>query len=89
MAQITFVLSMLLQAAAPAAAPTQIAQAEPAKAKPADDPNQMICKRQLRTGTLADYEKICHTKADWKRFTNSQRDAWGDLQGTKGSSHGG
>ena len=91
MAQIAIALSMLLQAASPAAAApaTQVAQAEPTKAKPANDPNQVVCKRQLRAGTLADYEKICRTKADWKRNADNQRDAWGDLQGTKGSTHGG
>ncbi|HYZ49136.1 MAG TPA: hypothetical protein VE567_09620 [Sphingomonas sp.] len=88
--QMTLVVAMLLQAAAPAAAqtPIQVAQAQPAKQK-ANDPNQVICKRKLRAGSLAAFEKRCHTRAEWQRLSDEERENWGELQGSKGSSHGG
>jgi len=47
-----------------------------------------ICKRSLKTGTLASYERICLSKADWERHAERQREEWGELQGSKGSSRG-
>jgi TonB family protein len=45
-----------------------------------------ICKRSLKTGTLATYERICLSKADWARVRERNQDEWGELQGSKGSS---
>jgi TonB family protein len=47
-----------------------------------------ICKRNLKTGTLATYERICMSQADWTRNRNRNRDEWGELQGAKGSTNG-
>jgi len=49
---------------------------------------KLICKKRLKTGTLADYEKICHTKGEWERIGAAWRDTWGEIQGSKGSTHG-
>ena len=55
------------------------------QAKPAD---KMICKRQLKTGTLALYERSCHTRAEWEKIGDRWRETWSEMQGTKGSTHG-
>jgi protein TonB len=47
-----------------------------------------ICKRSLKTGTLATYERICLSQAEWTRVRNRNRDEWGELQGAKGSTSG-
>ena len=50
--------------------------------------DKLVCKKRLKTGTLADYEKICHTKAEWERIGAAWRDTWGEIQGSKGSTKG-
>ncbi|GAA4711831.1 TonB family protein [Sphingomonas lutea] len=51
-------------------------------------PEKQICKRTLKTGTLAGYERTCMSEADWKRSARETQDFWGDLQGKKGSTAG-
>ncbi|HYJ81544.1 MAG TPA: energy transducer TonB [Allosphingosinicella sp.] len=68
----------------PAAAPSGIRIVD----APAPASEKKICKRSLKTGTLATYERICLSKADWARHADRQRDEWGELQGSKGSSRG-
>lgn len=67
-------------------------QAAPAPAKTtmasADDPNKLICKRQLKTGTLASYERLCYTKAQWETLRDQTRREWGDDQVSRGSQSG-
>ena len=36
--------------------------------------NEMICRRFLRTGTLADYYRVCKTRAEWDRERQGLRD---------------
>jgi protein TonB len=67
-------------AAATAAAPMTIAAAA--------KPEKKICRRRLKTGSLADYERMCATKSDWERLSQRTREEWGALQGTLGSTHG-
>lgn len=55
---------------------------------PAPASGKRICKRHLKTGSLATYERICMTEAQWTQHRNRQRDEWGELQGTKGSTSG-
>ncbi|HET9640484.1 MAG TPA: energy transducer TonB [Allosphingosinicella sp.] len=55
---------------------------------PAPASEKKICKRSLKTGTLATYERICLSQADWARVRERNRDEWGELQGSKGSSRG-
>ncbi len=55
---------------------------------PAPASGKKICKRHLKTGSLATYERICMTEADWARNRNRNRDEWGELQGAKGSTSG-
>lgn len=54
----------------------------------ADDPNKLICKRQLKIGTLANYERLCYTKAQWDTLRDQTRRDWGDDQVSRGSTSG-
>ena len=87
MASMVIMVAFALQAAAPASAeaPAQ----SPASVKPLaaakGAPEKMICKRQVRTGSLASVERTCYTRAEWQRLANQTRDAWQEMQGVKGS----
>jgi TonB family protein len=65
----------------PAAAPAGLRIVD----APAPASGKRICKRYLKTGTLATYERICMTQAEWTRNRDRNRDEWGELQGAKGS----
>jgi TonB family protein len=70
--------------APPAPAPTAIAAAAaPAAAGSA----RLICRRKLRTGSLAAFERTCMTKAEWDRYTANERAFWAEQQGQKGATN--
>lgn len=71
--------SPVASASAKTPAPTKLA---------ASDSEKKICKRHLKTGTLASYERHCLTKAEWDRNAKRTREEWGELQGAKGSTNG-
>ena len=85
MAAFVFLLPLALQTATPVAV---AASETAAPVKPAAK-EKLICKRRVKTGSLAGYERSCHTKAEWQRISDSTRETWQELQGTKGSTHGG
>ena len=81
------IMALALQAPLPAGAE---ASAQPViSIKPAaaakGAPEKMICKRQVRTGSLASVERTCYTRAEWQRLADQTRDAWQEMQGVKGS----
>jgi transmembrane sensor len=43
-------------------------------------PEQLICKRILKTGSMALFERRCMTKSDWQRVSSQTRDTWDELQ---------
>lgn len=47
-------------------------------------PEKMICKRSLRMGTLAGYERTCMTQTEWRRQTDEMKQPYDDIQGKKG-----
>lgn len=47
--------------------------AEPAPAKRPADPDRLICKRSVETGSLVARVKACHTRKDWDRIADSQQ----------------
>ena len=58
--------------AAPLLAPKQVTAA--------NAPEKMICKRALKTGTLADYERTCMTKRDWARLSDQMKEPWNEIK---------
>ena len=50
-------------------------------------PEKQICKRTVKTGTLASYERTCMTEAEWKRATRETQDWWNETR-NKGMTSG-
>lgn len=69
-------LFLALPAMTLALATPSIAQTDAAKpAKPASDPNKVICKRETQIGTLVGGRKVCRTRAEWSvERNNAQRE---------------
>jgi periplasmic protein TonB len=76
-------VALLLGSTAPALAGTSSQGASAGT-----DSEKIICKRQVKTGTLASYEKTCLSKADWQRLRTENRSQWEEMQGSKGSTSG-
>lgn len=49
---------------------------------------RQICRRQLRIGTLAAYERVCHSASEWQALARGTRASWEQVQGVLGSTHG-
>ena len=43
-------------------------------------PEQAVCKRTVRVGTLAGFERTCMTPTEWARRTEQEREAWDDIR---------
>lgn len=52
----------------------------PTEVTAANAPEKMICKRALRMGTLADYERTCMTRRDWKRMSDQMKEPWEEIK---------
>jgi TonB family protein len=67
-------------AAAPVAAPVLVTAST--------KPEKMICKRALRSGSLAGYERTCMPKREWLLMSDQMKQPYEDLQGAKGFTNG-
>lgn len=56
----------------------------PAAAHPNAEPQ--VCKKTLRVGTLASYERTCMTPSEWAKQADQTKQAYDELQGRKGAS---
>ena len=52
----------------------------PTKVTAANAPEKMICKRELKTGTLADYERTCMKRSEWKRMSDQMKETWEEIK---------
>ena len=52
----------------------------PVKVTATNAPEKMICKRALRQGTLAGYERTCMTKRDWARLSDQMKEPWEEIK---------
>jgi TonB family protein len=68
----------------PSASPAPVPTPAPVATARAGSAGKLICRRKLRTGTLAQYDRTCLTEADWQRYIDNQRAFWQDQQGIKG-----
>jgi TonB family protein len=73
------VLNWKLPDGAPAA-PASVATAAAAA------PEKLICRRKLRAGSLASFERTCLTRLEWRRLADHGREVLQELQGAQGSS---
>lgn len=62
----------------PGAAPLPVAP--PVAVVASNAPEKRICKRTLRTGTLAGYERTCMTASEWDRATAASKQPWEEFQ---------
>jgi len=51
-------------------------------------PEKVVCKKTVRTGTLAGYERTCMTPTEWSKQSDAMKADWEDIQGKKGSTSG-
>ena len=66
------VLGVSAPALAQSAQPAQ-SQAQQQGAKPARDPNEIICERQQELGSRIASARVCKTRAEWAEERRSQR----------------
>ena len=62
--------------------------AAPAPVASAAAPEKIVCKKTLKTGSLAGYERTCMTPTEWAKQSQQMKAEWEDMQGKKGSTHG-
>src|SRR3954452_6199236 len=49
-------------------------------------PEPLVCKKALRAGSLASFERTCLTPRQWATQSDDMKQPYADMQGTKGSS---
>lgn len=52
-------------------------------------PEQVVCKKTVRVGTLAGFERTCMTPSEWARYEVDMKRDWGKLQTEHGQACGG
>lgn len=62
--------------------------ASPKPIAPALAPEKMVCKKTLKIGTLASYERTCMTPTEWAKQADQQKQPYDEMQGRKGSTSG-
>ena len=60
----------------------------PVKVAKLDSREKRICKRTVRTGTLAGFERTCMTAGEWDAQRRESIEAAGEFQGKKGFTSG-
>jgi TonB family protein len=50
-------------------------------------PEKVVCKKNLKMGTLSGYERICMTPTEWAKQSDDMKQVYDDMQGRKGSSN--
>ena len=48
-------------------------------------PEKVECRKTVRVGTLAGFERTCLTPTEWARQSDNAKEVWADVQGKKGS----
>jgi hypothetical protein len=72
---------LLLFLAGPPDAGSASVSASPAPAKVDDESEAKICKRIPVSGTLAGYQRVCRTRAEWQQAAGRDRQARGSSRG--------
>ena len=49
-------------------------------------PDEVVCKRQTKTGSLVSHSRLCMTRREWVRYVEQNQDRYGEVQGRFGSS---
>ena len=51
-------------------------------------PDEVVCKRITKTGSLVAHSRLCLTRREWTRYAEKNQDEFGEIQGKYGSTHG-
>ena len=49
-------------------------------------PDEVVCKRITKTGSLVSHSRLCLTRREWIRYAEENQDRYGEVQGRLGSS---
>lgn len=49
-------------------------------------PDEVVCKRVTKTGSLVSHSRLCLTRREWIRYAEENQDRYGEIQGRFGSS---
>jgi hypothetical protein len=61
--------------------------AQPQTAKPAKDPNEVVCEKQEVIGSRLNFEKVCKTRAEWAEERRQSRMAVDKTQTQRDLNH--
>lgn len=50
-------------------------------------PDEVVCKRINKTGSLVSHSRLCLTRREWIRYAEENQDRFGEIQGKYGSTH--
>ena len=67
------VLGKSAPAVAQSASPVLPSQPQQQGAKPARDPNEIVCERQQQLGSRLATQRVCKTRAEWAEERRAQR----------------
>jgi len=48
-------------------------------------PDEVVCKRITKTGSLVSHSRLCLTRREWSRYAEQNQDRYGEVQGRFGS----
>jgi TonB family protein len=51
-------------------------------------PDEVVCKRITKTGSLVSHSRLCLTRREWVRYAEENQDRYGEIQGKFGNTHG-
>jgi len=51
-------------------------------------PEPQVCRKNIRVGSLAGFERTCMTPSEWAKQSQDSKQPWAEVQGAHGSSHG-
>ena len=51
-------------------------------------PDEVVCRRITKTGSLVAHSRLCLTRREWSRYAEKNQDDFGEIQGKYGSTHG-
>ena len=49
-------------------------------------PDEVVCKRITKTGSLVSHSRLCLTRREWGQYADRNQDQYGEIQGKFGSS---
>jgi protein TonB len=52
-----------------------------------ESPDEVVCKRINKTGSLVSRSRLCLTRREWIRYAEENQDRFGEIQGKYGSTH--